>query len=114
MAEVIESTAKPSKPWGKLGQTACGQRAPPVADMDSIIQTILAIGEQDTDPRGLQAPAGIDILGASSDHLIVNANQCYQPVGSEILFQLNYSAMVRAMTSPSIENVMLTNDGSHI
>ena len=114
VAEVIESKDKPSQPWGKLGQTAFGQRAPPAADQGRITQAILAIGEQDTDPGGLQAPAGIDILGASSDHLIVNSGQCHQPVGSEIRFQLNYSAMLRAMTSPFVEKVMGAYDGKAI
>lgn len=114
VAEVIESKAKPSQPWGELGQTAFGQRASSTTDKGRITQAILAIGEQDTDPGGLQAPAGIKILGASSDHLIVDSDQCYQPVGSEIRFQLNYSAMVRATTSPFVEKVMVTNDGSPI
>ncbi len=106
VAEVIESKAKPSQPWGELGQTAFGQRAP-AADTGHIRQAILAIGEQDTDPAGLQPPAGIEILGASSDHLIVDLKQCYQPLGSEIRFQLNYSAMVRAMTSPYVGKLMV-------
>ena len=114
VAEVIESKAKPSQPWGELGQTAFGQRASITTDKGHITQAILAIGEQDTDPGGLQAPAGIEILGASSDHLIVDSGQCYQPVGSEIRLQLNYSAMMRAMTSPFVEKVMVTNDCSPI
>lgn len=107
VAEVIESKCKPSQPWGELGQTAFGQRVAPVTDRGLISQAILAIGEQDTDPRGLQAPAGIEVLGASSDHLVVDTGQCRQPVGSEIRFQPNYSAMVRAMTSPFVEKVMV-------
>lgn len=111
VAEVIESKRKPSQPWGELGQTAFGQKAPPANDKGHIMQAILAIGEQDTDPGGLQAPAGIDILGASSDHLIVDTGQCDQTVGSEIRFQLNYSAMVRAMTSPFVEKIMVEKSG---
>ncbi len=111
VAEVIESKVKPSQPWGELGQTAFGEKAPPAADKGHIRQAILAIGEQDTDPGGLQAPAGIEFLGASSDHLIVDTGQCLQPVGSEIRFQLNYSSMVRAMTSPFVEKVMVEKSG---
>ncbi|WP_185232294.1 alanine/ornithine racemase family PLP-dependent enzyme [Teredinibacter franksiae] len=107
VAEVIESKAKPTQPWGELGQTAFGQRPSSAIDNGPITQAILAIGEQDTDPGGLQPPTGIQVLGASSDHLIVNSGQCYQPVGSEMRFQLNYSAMVRAMTSPFVGKLWL-------
>lgn len=105
VAEVIESKIKPSQPWGKIGQTAFGEAAP-VADRGPISQTILAIGRQDTDTDGLVPPSGIKILGASSDHLIVDANNLRVPIGTEITFQPNYSALVRAMTSPFVANVM--------
>ncbi|MDH5786290.1 MAG: alanine/ornithine racemase family PLP-dependent enzyme [Chromatiales bacterium] len=107
VAEVIESKVKPSQPWGELGQSAFGTGAPATTDTGHITQAILAIGEQDTDPQGLHPPDGIKILGASSDHLIVNTGSCYQPVGSEVRFRPNYSAMVRAMTSPYVEKVMV-------
>ena len=107
VAEVIESKVKPAQPWGKIGQNAFGENPTPTTDKGHITQAILAIGQQDIDPQGLQAPTGIKILGASSDHLIINSGQCYQPVGSEVRFQLNYSAMVRAMTSPYVEKLMV-------
>jgi predicted amino acid racemase len=67
-----------------------------------VMQTILAVGHQDTDPFGLVADHGIEILGASSDHLIVDAGRHNFPVGSEISFKLNYSALLQAMTSPFV------------
>ena len=103
VAEVIESKLKPSQPWGEVGQSAFGV-TPLVTNRGNIFQTILAIGHQDIDPNGLQAPGGIEILGASSDHLIVESGRCL-PVGTEISFQLNYSALVRAMTSPFVIKV---------
>ncbi len=103
IAEVIESKLKPSQPWGEVGQSAFGV-APFVTNRGNIFQTILAIGHQDIDPTGLQTPTGIKILGASSDHLIVESQRCL-PVGTEISFQLNYSALVRAMTSPFVTKV---------
>ncbi len=75
IAEVIESKLKPSQPWGEVGQSAFGV-TPSVANRGNIFQTILAIGQQDIDPNGLQAPSGIEILGASSDHLIVESGRC--------------------------------------
>lgn len=114
IAEVIETKVKPSKPWGDIGQTAFGKMSPPATDRifdpdterDRTTQTILALGRQDADPDGLLPPAGMNILGASSDHLIVDTGSLPMSVGAEIRFQLNYSALVRAMTSPFVAQVM--------
>ncbi|MCU1452097.1 MAG: hypothetical protein JWN46_243 [Acidimicrobiales bacterium] len=100
VAEVIESIRKPSEPWGQLAQTAFGARPARVGHGD-IVQTIVAIGHQDTDPAGLQPPAGIEVLGASSDHLVLDAGRRLAP-GTEVRFQPNYGALVRAMTSPFV------------
>ena len=101
VGEVIEVTVKPSEPWGEIAQTAFGQQ-PPATDRGPVAQTILAIGRQDTDPDGLHPPPGIEVVGASSDHLIVYAERGRVDVGAELRFQLNYSALVRAMTSPFV------------
>ncbi len=105
VAEVIESKVKPSQPTGEIAQTAFGEK-PPAADRGLISQTILAIGRQDTDQHGLQPPPGIEILAASSDHLIANSGRDRVSVGTEITFQLNYSALVRAMTSPFVAKIV--------
>ena len=105
IAEVIESKVKPSQPWGEIAQTAFGEK-PPATDRGDISQTILAIGRQDIDPDGLLPPPGIEILGASSDHLIVDSGCHSLSVGAELTFQLNYSALVRAMSSPFVAKVI--------
>lgn len=107
VAEVIESKTKPSKAWGEIGQSAFGE-VPPGGDVGSIWQSIFAIGRQDTDPSGLEPPPGIEILGASSDHLVVDSGNYGDrlTVGTEIPFQLNYSALLRAMTSPFVAKVV--------
>lgn len=107
VAEVIESKLKPSLPLGTVAQAAFGV-APPAVDRGIVMQSILAIGRQDIDPQGLSAGAGIDIMGASSDHLILVADGNTLPVGAEVAFQLNYSALVRAMTSPFVAKVFKT------
>lgn len=107
-AEVIEAKIKPSKPLGRIAQTAFGEGLP-LIDRGLIKQAILAVGHQDIDPFGLQAPAGIDVMGASSDHLILESHNFELSVGAEVAFQLNYSALVRAMTSPFIAKVMRGN-----
>lgn len=109
VAEVIESKVKPSRPWGELQQTAFGSRAPG-PDRGDTNRVILALGQQDVDPDGLVAPAGVTILGASSDHLVVEAAGTAPAVGSELSFGVNYGALVRAMTSPFVSRVMLAAD----
>ncbi|MBW2316906.1 MAG: alanine/ornithine racemase family PLP-dependent enzyme [Deltaproteobacteria bacterium] len=110
VAEVIECKRKPTKPWGELGQTAFG----PVkarTDRGVISQAILALGRQDIDPDGLEAPDGMEVLGASSDHLVLDAGPSSPAIGSEVMLQLNYSALLRAMTSPFVTRVISEGDG---
>lgn len=101
VAEVIESKVKPSQPWGEIAQAAFGEPQA-IATDNNINQTILAIGLQDTDANGLKPPRAMKVVGSSSDHLILDAGENLLPVGEKIEFQLNYSALVRAMTSPFI------------
>jgi predicted amino acid racemase len=110
VAEVIESKVKPSKPWGEIAQSAFGEM-PPATDRGDLLQAIFAIGRQDTDPCGLRPPHGIELLGSSSDHLIADSGGSRLPIGAEVTFQLNYSALVRAMTSPFVLKVMKGVDG---
>ena len=110
IAEVIELQVKPSQPWGEIAQAAFGEQ-PCIPGRGDVLQTILAIGRQDTDPRGLCPPPGLEILGASSDHLVVDCGRRPLDIGAEIAFQLNYSALVRAMTSPFVAKVMGVQSG---
>ena len=111
VAEVIESKVKPTLPWGEIAQNAFGETAT-ATDRGHISQTILAIGRQDTDPGGLRPPPGIEILGASSDHLIADSCGHRPSIGAEVRFQLDYSALVRSMTSPFVTKVMKGRSGS--
>ena len=106
VAEVIEHTSKPSMPWGDKAQSAFGQM-PVVSDRGYILRAILAVGRQDTDPDGLRPPWGTEILGASSDHLVLETGGDAISVGSEMTFQVNYSALLRAMTSPFVDQVIV-------
>ncbi len=101
VAEVIESKIKPSQPYGHIAQTAFGVEPVSGAQGD-ICRGILALGRQDCDPDGLTPSKDIAILGASSDHLIVQSLTGQHAVGSEVAFQPNYSALLAAMTSPYI------------
>ncbi len=101
VAEAIESKAKPSKPWGEIAENPFGSIVP-VANTGRVLQAILALGHMDTDPAGLTPPPGIEILGSSSDHLIVSSDKKQLRVGTEVRLQPNYSALIRAMASPFV------------
>lgn len=107
VAEVIEAKVKPSQPWGEIAETAFGDASLP-ANRGPIFQAILALGHMDTDPKGLAAPPGIDLLGASSDHLIVGCGKVRPKIGDEITFGLNYSALARAMGSSLVAKKVLS------
>jgi predicted amino acid racemase len=45
----------------------------------------------------------LEILGASSDHLVLNSKNSCLKVGSEVDFNLDYGSLLAAMTSPLIK-----------
>ncbi|WP_084631066.1 alanine/ornithine racemase family PLP-dependent enzyme [Demequina aestuarii] len=104
---VIESREKPTAPWGELAPIAAraahaGQSAPAVrAGRARRIQTIVALGRQDSDPDGLTAPAGASVLGATSDHLVLETSTVIA-AGTEMRFGVDYGALLRAMASPFV------------
>lgn len=100
-AEVIESKIKPSLPYGDVYQDAFGN-IPKFIDRGLIRKAILGVGLQDVSVSGLTPSLDIDILGASSDHIIIDAKQSEIKVGNTIGFNLNYGALLSAMTSPYI------------
>jgi predicted amino acid racemase len=104
VAEVIEAKVKPSRPWGDIGQAAFGA-VPEVIDRGDARRVIVALGRQDVDPGGLHPPAGVTVLGASSDHLVLDGGPHRYAVGAELSFGLDYGALVGAMTSPFVAKV---------
>lgn len=113
VAEVIESTRKPTRPWGRAGQNAFGETREQLAESGrghDIWQTIVAAGRQDTDPLDLRCPNGVTVLAASSDHLIVETRSKMTP-GDEIRFRPGYSALLRSMTSPFVHKDMSRERG---
>jgi ornithine racemase len=101
VGEVIESMMKPTRPWGDLHQNAFGLR-PSVLDRGDTSRVIVALGHQDIDPSGVTPPPGMTVLGASSDPLLIDTGTARPAVGTEIRFDLDYRALVRAMTSPFV------------
>lgn len=101
VGEVIESKIKPTRPWGTIHQAAFGTTEPR-PDTGPTRRVLVALGRQDVDPDGLTAPHGMTILGASSDHLVLDAGDRPCRVGAELTFGVDYAALLRAMTSPFV------------
>jgi predicted amino acid racemase/D-alanyl-D-alanine dipeptidase len=104
VAEVVESKIKPSLPYGEICQDAFGN-VPEFEDQGQIRRAILGIGLQDVLVSGLTPRSDIEIIGASSDHIIVNAKNIDLNVGNELEFDLNYGALLSAMTSLYVNKV---------
>ncbi|MFD5600825.1 alanine/ornithine racemase family PLP-dependent enzyme [Leucobacter sp. NPDC058333] len=102
VGEVIEVRDKPVRPWGTYVAMKFGDRTPPIGT-GTIRQAIVALGRLDTVTDGLTPPQGMTILGMSSDHLILNIGHHTTAVGDEIFFDLGYSALMRATSSPYVE-----------
>ncbi len=105
IAEVIEAKSKPEPPPALIAETATSSLRL-VPDCCNKKRSILAIGHQDIDISGLVFPPGVSLIGATSDHLVVETYDHKLQVGSEVSFQLNYSALMRSMSAPGIEKVM--------
>lgn len=104
-AEIIELQAKPSNPEGEMAFDGKG-RNQILKDKGLRKRAIAAVGKQDIDYHGLYPlDKGIEVLGASSDHLILDLTDLKKElaVGDIITFKMNYSAMLRAMTSAYVE-----------
>lgn len=103
-AEIIELKHKPSLPEGKQGLNFSGEKLE-FEDKGISERSILAIGSQDVDHNSLTSELeGVEILGSSSDHLIIDLSNCEKELsyGDKLTFNLGYSALLRAMTSPYV------------
>lgn len=106
-AEVIEVKRKPSVPIGDVGRDAFGH-VPHFIDNGVRNRAIVALGRQDVDVEGI-APIdkSMKILGASSDHLIVDITDSDQDirVGDEISFSLSYSGLLSVSDSKYVTKI---------
>jgi predicted amino acid racemase len=106
VAEVIEFKTKPSRPHGEIAQDAFGHVFA-FEDKGDVRRAILALGRQDVDVLAIKPRIKADVLGASSDHLILDVKGPDLEVGDEVRFDIGYSALLRGMTSPYVEKVYL-------
>ncbi|MGM0378946.1 MAG: ornithine racemase Orr [Bacillota bacterium] len=104
-AEIVELKTKGSLPIGEVGMDAFGNK-PTFKDQGEILRGIVAIGQQDVNPDGLTPfNPEISILGASSDHLILNlekTDKSYK-VGDTIKFKVDYGALLKLTTSEYVD-----------
>ena len=103
-AEIIELKNKPSKPWGTVGKDSYG-RTPVFKDYGIRRKAICALGKQDADIETMwPVDPDIFILGASSDHLMVDVTESSRnyKVGDVISLRLGYFSLMQAYTSPYV------------
>jgi predicted amino acid racemase len=101
-AEVIERKTKPPKPYGEVAQNAFGH-TPTFEGRGHRQRAILALGRQDVDVSAVLPRMDAEVVGASSDHLILGIRDANLEVGAQVQFDVQYSALLRAMTSPYVE-----------
>jgi len=108
VAEVIEVREKPSWPAGEIGLDAFG-KIPVFEDKGIRRRAICAAGRQDIDHEDLRPLVpGVQIAGASSDHLVCDVTMAQREFapGDEMGFDVGYSCMLRACTSPFVAKVI--------
>jgi predicted amino acid racemase len=105
-AEIIELKQRSLKPQGIAVSNAFGESVQKKLLFKKKVgmrrQALLNIGRQDIEIRGLSPLDNIEILGASSDYLIINVIDNEFQVGKKLYFNLNYECLLKAMTSPFI------------
>ena len=107
--QVIEVKEKPSVPTGEIGRDAFG-KVPTFVDRGVRKRILCAIGKQDIDLDTLYpVDKGITILGASSDHLILDGSdsEIDYKVGDIVEFTMHYVCLLRAMTSEYIKKELI-------
>ncbi len=107
-AEVIEVETKPSRPEGPISPNAFGE-VPEWPDLGLRRRAIVALGRQDIQIESLiPYRPGMTILGASSDHLVLDVSEADPPVrlGEELSFRPLYGAVATGMASAAATQVV--------
>lgn len=107
-AEVIEVKNKPSYPVGEITFDAFGGTGSYV-DRGIRKRALLGLGKVDVAFPDMIYPRekGVEVLGASSDHLIIDIEECERDikVGDIVEFDLCYATIVFATNSPNVRIV---------
>ncbi|GAA0121562.1 MAG: alanine/ornithine racemase family PLP-dependent enzyme [Clostridium argentinense] len=100
-AEIVEVKNKPSVPIGTIGLNAFGE-VPEFVDLGIRKRAIVAVGRQDIKIDAMDTrDKKMKILGASSDHLILDITECEYDykIGDIVEFDVKYGCLLQAMTS---------------
>jgi predicted amino acid racemase len=109
LCEIVEILDKPSKPIGRIEKDAFGN-IPYFEDRGIRKRAIFAVGRQDIRIEEVfPLEKGMEILGASSDHMIVDVtdHKGDLKVGSIVPFRLTYGALLAAFTSEYVEKTFI-------
>jgi len=109
-SEIIELKYKQSISKGDFAPNAFGEH-PIFVDRGIRKRALLNIGRLDTDISGIKPERdGIEILGATSDHLIVDVEEAGQLHNGDIIkFKLNYTALLFAMNSNYVSKIVINS-----
>ncbi|SMF10579.1 alanine racemase [Pseudobacteriovorax antillogorgiicola] len=111
-AEIIELTEKPFAPVGVLGANPSGE-TPEIEPGDfqkTGLRCIIDVGLLDIDPKFMTpCDKGVEILGASSDMIVIELTDDAKPyrVGETINFNLSYMGVLGLMASKYIEKEVI-------
>lgn len=104
-AQIVEVKDKPSHPVGELSYDAFG-RVQTYEDRGIRRRALVALGKVDIGDADCLLPRNhsVEILGASSDHLILDIENCKEDlkVGDVLEFDLCYATIVYATSSRNI------------
>lgn len=109
-AQIIEVKRKPSYPIGEIFVDAFGNR-PVYTDRGIRKRALLAVGNKDVGDITKLRPRqeGIEIIGSSSDHLIIDIEDCKEDieVGDVLEFDTFYAAMLFLCSSDCVRKVVV-------
>ncbi|MCF7923753.1 MAG: alanine/ornithine racemase family PLP-dependent enzyme [Candidatus Izimaplasma sp.] len=101
-AEIIECKIKPSFPEGKTSINSFGEEVN-ILDKGLMKRAILAVGKQDVILDNLEPiDSNVEIIGGSSDHLILDITNTNYKLGDIISFNVNYPGLLHLMNSDYI------------
>ncbi|HEY5718372.1 MAG TPA: alanine/ornithine racemase family PLP-dependent enzyme [Motiliproteus sp.] len=112
VCEVIEAQHKQGSPSGDRVPNAFGEILA-IQTKGQMLRAVLGIGQQDVPSHALHPQdQRLQIVGATSDHLVLDASAAPLAVGDEVRFQLSYSGLLATMTSPFVSKHLLNAHGA--
>ena len=110
-AEIIEVNRKPTVPLGELGLDTF-MKPKTFVDRGARKRALLALGHQDVSSENIwPVDPKIEVLGQTFDHTVVDiesSDKDYR-VGDLIAFELDYTGLLAACTSESVNAVFVTD-----